>query len=161
SQATLLSLRDTPVMPAGYDLIRRIGYAITHTGGSSFMLLNQAGVANDRTYFYDEPVNVLTAGTSATFADIDLSVAVPSVDNMKVCLEGLFTPNAASDTANFRSGGSSATTGYVLSGATATKVSSEQMSIVSKLVVGVPTVQYKVAASGSLGVNVVNFTDTL
>lgn len=155
----LLSLSaTTPQLPTGYDIFRRIGWAFTD-GSTHFMVLNHVGNGSTKQYFYDEPVSALSGGTSATFAAVALTEKVPAVDGLPVLLQCDLTPNAADDAGYVRSGGSSATNGEVMYGSVAAKKSSQQMSVVSKLVTAVPTIEYKVTASGSLNALIVGFTD--
>jgi hypothetical protein len=157
----LLSLSATaPTLPVGYDIIRRIGWAFSDSS-THFILAYQSGSGISRMYFFDAPVVALTTGSSATFAAIDLSNKVPAQDNLRLILEAGFTPNAAADIANIRAGGSSATSGYSMTGVVAGKQQILQLEGMSKLVAGVPKVEYKVAASGSLNLGIIAFSDAL
>jgi hypothetical protein len=157
----LISLSQTaPVLPTGYDIFRRVGWAFSD-GSTHFLLVNVSGAGSTKIYAYDEPVSALSGGTSATFADVALTEKVPAVDNLPVKLQLDLTPNAANDAAYVRSGGSSATNGIVMYGSVAAKKSSQEMTVISKLVTAAPTVTYKVTASGSLNALITSFTDSL
>jgi hypothetical protein len=159
SPALLLSLSATaPVMPSGYDSGLRIGWWMTNSS-TYFIDMYQAGAGVERIYTFDAPVSILSAGTQTAFTAIDLSGIVPAVDNLPLCVQAAFTPAVASAEANFRSGGSSATNGYVMTGTVATKVTTEQLTFCSKLVSSVPKIEYKVATSGSLNAAIVSFID--
>ena len=121
----------------------------------------QTGNYFERTYTYDEPVSIVSGGSSATFAAIALTNLAPALDNMKILISAQFTPNAANDVCYFRAGGSSATTGHVITGDVAAKYATRDVSLVSKLVTAVPTVEYKVTASGALTATLVSFVDVL
>lgn len=77
--AGLLSLDPvSPKLPYGYDSFRRIGWV--RTNGTAVLLpWFQFGNSNDRKYYYQDDIQVLTAGASATFAAVDLSSAVPPI----------------------------------------------------------------------------------
>lgn len=159
STGVLLSLSDTaPTMPDGYDIFRRVGWAMSD-GSTHFILIYQSGIGSVRSYTYDEPVSVLSGGSSATFAAVALTEKVPAVNNLQVFLAADFTPNAANDVAYLRSGGSSATNGITFKGSVAAKISSCVVPVVAKLVTAAPTIEYKVTASGALTALLVSFVD--
>jgi hypothetical protein len=157
----LISLSATaPVMPTGYDILRRIGWAFSD-GSTHFVVIYQSGTGKRRVYTFDEPISAISSGTSATFLAVDLSNQVPAVDNLVLTIQAAFTPNAANDAAYIRAGGSSATNGCVLSGPVAAKVASGQITTVAKLVTSAPKIEYKVTASGNLDAKLVSFVDEL
>jgi len=158
--AAVLSLSATnPYLPVGYEISRRIGWAVTD-GSANFVLMYQSGNGLTRTYSFDEPLSVLSGGTQTSFTAIDLHTKIPALDNLLVNVEMAFTPVAASDTAKLRAGGSSATNGCVMVGQVAAVIIEEQMQVVSKLVTAVPTIEYKVSA-GSLTASLVSVVDSL
>lgn len=106
--ATLLSTSATdPVMPAGYDVSRRIGWVKTD-GTADILEFSQYGEGSNRTYFWDAIVEVLSAGASATFAAIDCSAGVPSTSNQAYvnCNLGV---TSIGNVAEFRKTGSTST----------------------------------------------------
>ena len=158
---TLISLSATaPVMPTGYDIFRRIGWAFTD-GSSNFLTLWVSISGQSRQYFYNEPVSALSGGTQATFTAVALTNKVPAVDNLPVRLQLDLTPNAANDAGYIRTGGGSATNGMVMYGSVAAKKSSQESTVLSKLVISAPTIEYKVTTSGSLNALLLGFTDTI
>lgn len=158
--AAVLSLSATnPLLPVGYETSRRIGWAVTD-GSTHFVLMYQSGSGLNRTYSFDEPLLILSSGTSATFAAIDLSAMVPAIDNMLLTVQMGLVPVAAGDALYLRSGGSSATNGRVMVAQVAATSFVEEISVVSKLVTGVPTIEYKVGAGTSSG-SLVSVVDSL
>ena len=150
SVGAIISLnRTAPVMPTGYDKRRLIGVFLVDSS-THFIVLNQSGNDKKRLYSIDEPISILSGGTSATFADVSLDQLVPAVENTRVWLIADFTPNAANDAAYLKAGGSSATNGKVIYGNVAAKKSSAEVNLSAKLVSSVPKITYKVTASGSL-----------
>lgn len=157
--ATLLSTSLTaPVLPTGYDIFRRVGFATTV--GSNFIKMIQTGANANRTYWLDTAASVLSGGSSATLEAVDLSAYVPAI-NTKVSFNALFTPAVAGDMAGITSGSSVATTILKMTGVVAAKVQGAQLTTLATLVSGVPTVQYIVTASGALDLLVTSFEDYL
>lgn len=85
--AALISLSPLfPTMPVGYDMYRRIGWITTETVSSVIQpkTMWQSGTGTSRTYYYNNPISVLSGGTATTFTNVSLANAV-----------GLSTPNGA------------------------------------------------------------------
>jgi hypothetical protein len=159
SPVALLSLSATaPTLPTGYDIFRRIGWAITDSG-THFLLIYQSGSGATRIYTYDEPQVILSGGSATSFTAVSLVAFAPVVDNLPVCIQAAFTPSVADDAANLRSGGSSATTGCLITGQVAAKRTISQIHLDAKTVSSAPKVEYKVAASGALTADLVSFVD--
>jgi hypothetical protein len=157
----LLSLSATaPVMPSGYDLLRRIGVVKTD-GSSHFLPFYQSGKLNRRMYDWDEPISVLSGGSSATLAAVVCTTACMKADDQEIMVQAAFTPNAANDTAQVVQGTSTATTGKSMSGPVAAKAATAFIPVVAKLVSGVPNIKYKVTASGALTLLVASFVDNI
>jgi hypothetical protein len=157
---TILSLSLTaPELPFGYDLIRYIGDAISD-GSTHFLPFYQYGLGTERTVFYDSMISVLSGGSSATYAAIDLSGAVP-IAATEVILHASFTPNAAADIASIRPTGSSATTVMTISGVVAAKAQQMQLCVPSLISSAVPKIDYLVTASGALSLSVVGYRQYL
>ncbi len=157
--ASLLSLSLTaPLMPFGYDSMRLIGYAITDSS-VHFLTNYVSGNNNARSVVYDAPqATSVTAGTSATYAAIDLSALVPAVDQTPVMFRANWTANAAADTFNMQGGystGDAWTMIAPVAGGTAHTVGFGR--VLSQLVSSVPKSNYKVSAVGGVAINVAGF----
>lgn len=137
----LVSLSSTPLLPNGYDIYRRVGWARSGAG-STLLTMYQSGNGNVRQYHYDIMIAALTSGVSQTLAAIDCSVACPPLDNMKVNLFVEFTPASAGDTVKFAPFGSTATLIPGLSGAVAAVKQSMQVPVLAKLDTATPKVLY-------------------
>jgi hypothetical protein len=137
----LVSLSASPLLPPGYDIFRRVGWARSGAG-STLLTIYQTGNGNVRKYKYDTMIAVLTTGTSQTLAAIDMSVAAPPLDNMNVLLHVEFTPATAGNTVKFTPFGSIATVIPGISGAVAAVKQIEQFEALSKLSTVTPTVLY-------------------
>ena len=150
----------TPLLPQGYSNYERIGWLLTDSS-SHVLPFEQAGPAGTRIYQWDTAIRVLNAGTSATFAAFTLQTAMPSLA-IPVNLTVSFTANAAGDTGLIRPTGSTETTLTPIqigspAASHALVVSNQQ--IIPILVTGNPSLDYIVAASGSMTVWVAGFTD--
>lgn len=147
-----------PLMPFGYNVFRHVGYAVTDSS-AHFLLFYQSGNNNYRKFTYDSPqATSVTAGTSATYAAIVLTTLVPTVDNIPVLFRANWTANAAADTFNMNGGNSTGDAWSLISqvaGGTAHTIGFG--TVLSQLVAGVATSQYKVSAVGGVAINVAAF----
>lgn len=159
--AAMLTLTpDSPYLPADYDMYMRVGYVYTD-GSANLVIGRWEGNSADRTFWYDALVSVGTGLTSTTFAAIDVSTAVPYIGTTAI-LQTTFNANAAGDTFAFRPSGSSSTNGNViLSAAAAAADEVKQCLAEVGFVLTVPSIDYKVTASGSLSVSVAGYYDHL
>lgn len=158
--AGLLSLasNSSPTLPFGYDSFRRVGYAVTDSS-VHFLKAYTVGNNNFRRLVYDAPqATSVTAGTSATYAAINLTTLVPAVDEKPVLFRANWTANAAGDTFNMQGGNSTGDQwGLIAPVAGGTAHTLGFGTVDSQLVAGVPTVNYKVSAVGGVAINVASF----
>lgn len=160
-QGGLVSLSATPLLPTGYDIYRRVGWARTGAG-STLLTMYQSGNGNVRQYSYDTMLAVLTSGTAQTLTAIDVSTACPPLQNMRVNLFVEFTPATAGDTVKFAPFGSTATVIPGVSGAVAAIKQSMQVPVLAKLDTATPKVLYiNSAASCDSDIWVQGFEDVL
>ena len=153
-----LASNSTPLMPFGYDSYRLVGYMVTDSS-VHFLKAYVAGNNNYRRFVYDAPqATSVTAGTSATYAAIDLTTLVAPVDNLPVTFRANWTANAAADTFNMQGGnGTGDQWGLIALVAGATAHTLGFGSVLSQLVSGVPKSNYKVSAVGGVAINVAAF----
>lgn len=162
--AGMISLSSTaPTMPNGYSAFRVIGYAVSD--GSVHFLKGYwtAGNATLRQFTFDAFLATsVTAGTSATYAAIDLSAKVPAIDQLPVRFEIDWTANAAADVFAMQ-GGNGTGDQFILKApvAGATAHTNGYPQILSQLVATVPTVNYKVSAVGGVAINVAGYQVSL
>ena len=154
----MLSLSATaPLMPFGYSAFRVIGYAVT-ASDSDFLLMQNAGNNNARIFTYDVPIaTAVTAGNSATYADVALDGFVPRIANLPVLIEVNWTANAAADTLALHARNATGdTVKYIaqVAGASAHWIAREYVN--AQLDSGLPEIQYKVSA-GTVAINVAGF----
>jgi len=148
--------------PSGYNEIRRVGWAVTDAS-SHFKVLFVSGEGSVVRYTYDVPVKVLTGGTSATQAAVDLSSVVPAKQNIPVDLNCDFLSDAASKKATLcPSGGTIASSRFILNAQVAAVHVIQDYTIPAVLISGLPKVDYIIsAATSSLDLYVNGFTDIL
>ena len=152
----LLSLTSniSPIMPAGYDSFRLIGFAATYTGTTWFAYADNKpqNMIGFLQYFNQPPVSVLSGGNSTTFAAIDLTAnsAMPTTTLQNTIVELLvtFTPLAAGDVVKFRPTGSSATANLnTIVGAQAGIAQSQYLQVIAGVGSSKPEIDYLVTSS--------------
>lgn len=153
--AALLSLTSNvyPIMPAGYDSLRLIGFIETD-GSSHFVYATHKpqNIGGLLTYFNNPGISVLSAGNATSFTAIDLtaSSAIPTttLPNVIVTFQATFTPNAAGDVAQFRPTGSSATTNLpTIVGAQAGVAQTQYIQVIAGVGASKPEIDYLVTSS--------------
>lgn len=158
--AGLLSLdTDQPSLPAGYDMYRRVGWVRTD-GSADLLVWWQFGNGQERMYYYDIGISELSGGNSTTFAAIDLATSVPPIAT-EVLFDALFTPDGATEIAEFLPFGSSATNGIVTFGYGVAGAQRGMVTVPCRLDSAVPKVQYKVATGDTLTLLTIGFKDYL
>jgi len=155
--AVILSTAAIPIMPLGYDIYRRIGYATTD-GSSHFVIAYQFGTGLTRKYLYDAPISVLSGGTSGTYAAVSLAGAVPAISTNVIFNAGC-APTAAGNTAVIRPSGSASTTFRTINGAVAATIQWGEITVPSLVVSSAAKVDYLV--TGALTLLVAGFEDNL
>lgn len=164
--AGLISLASNqyPLLPAGYDSYRIIGFVSTDSS-VHFTAASILNAAFEKSYFLQPYVSVLSGGNATTFTAIDLSSAIPTTTDPFVIayLNVIFTPAAVGDVVQFRPTGSTATSGLVTIVGQAAGISqTECVTVMTGVASSKPEVDYKVTASGdSVSVLVEGYSVTL
>lgn len=148
-----------PTLPDGYDVYRRIG-AILTDGSSDILEFHQYGAGKDRTMYYDVGISELSAGAATSYTEIDLATSVPPV-RCQVIFDIAYTPNSATNNAEFLPFGSSATNGIVRYGCGVAAAQVGQITVPSALDSSTPKVQYKVDTSDALTLLTMGYIDQL
>jgi hypothetical protein len=155
----------SPLLPTGYDSLRLIG--MINTDGSSHFVYATFKPQNMKfalSYYNSPAISVLTAGTSTTFAAIDLTTntAIPTttLPNIIVTLQVTFTPLAAGDVVQFRPIGITTATGYpTIIGLEAGIAQTQYIQVFAAVSASKPQIDYLVtSASDSVNVSVVGWT---
>jgi hypothetical protein len=90
--ASLMSASATaPILPAGYNIFRRIGYIGTFLNEAVFANFQQTGSGLERSYYYTQlPTQILANGASTTWANVLLNptphAVVPNVPASEVLI---------------------------------------------------------------------------
>lgn len=158
STAGLLSLSaTTPNLPGGYDMYRRVGWVLTD-GSANILQFWQYGEGQERSYYYDVGISELSGGSATTFTAIDLATSVPPIAT-EVLFDVTFTPDGATEVAEFLPFGSAATSGFIRFGYGVAAAQVGVVTVPCRLDSGVPKVLYKVATGDTLTLLTVGFTD--
>lgn len=166
--ATLLSTSATaPVMPSvngvTYSKWRRVGWVLTN-GSAQFLLFYMVDQNSScRHVQWDTPISILSGGSSATFAAVNVSAGAPKVAN-PVYLNITYTPASAANTANIRPTGSTTTAGncdIVLKGAAAAAYRENKVKFLPLISGGNASLDYVVTSSDALSLTVAAFDDYL
>ena len=158
--ASIISLNmSQPRLPFGYDMYRRVGFILTN-GASQVLKFWQYGNSSERTMYYDVGISELAAGAATTFTAVDLATSVPPV-KCQVIFDVAFTPDGATEVAEFLPFGSTATAGIVRFGTGVAGAQVGTVMVPSALDAGVPKVLYKVAAGDTLTLLTVGYVDSL
>lgn len=153
----MVSLSDTPLLPFGYSIYKRIGYVTTSAGSVFLAGYWTAGNSASRLFTYDAPIICLSAGTQTSYTGVALTDFVPPVADTPVILYSNFTANAAADIENlqgYNSTGDAVTIVAPVAGATAHTTS--QNTVLAQLNTAAPSIKYKVSA-GSLSLYVCSY----
>lgn len=153
--AAVLSLTSNvaPLLPSGYDSYRLIGFWATNSSSQFVYSSNKPqNIAGLLTYFNSPAIAVLTGGTSATFAAIDLTTnsAIPTttLQNIIVTLLVTFTPASVGDTVQFRPTGSTATANLpTITGITAGIAQSQYIQVIAGVGSSKPEIDYKLTSA--------------
>lgn len=152
----------TPTLPFGYDMFRRIGSVLTDGSSHILQFWQIAGSGGNRRMYYDVGISVLSGGTSTTYANIDLSAAVPQNATTEVVFDIAYTANSATNVAQFLIYGSSATNGFVRYGTGVAAAQVGQVIVPCAPNTGKPEIQYKVSSgSDALTLLVTGYNDYL
>jgi len=150
---------DSPLLPFGYDMYRRVG-AVRTDGTADNLLFWQNGVGQSRSYYYDVGISELSGGSSTTYAEVDLATSVPPIAT-NVLFAVTYTPNGATDVAEFIPFGSTATTGVVRFGYGVAGAQVGMATIPCRLDSAIPKVEYKVTSGDALTLLVMGYEDRL
>lgn len=151
-----------PTLPFGYDIFRRIGFVATD-GSANLYKFYQYGRGFYRSYYFDAPISLLSGGSATSFTAITLTASgsyFPPIDS-EAYLKISYTPNSATNIAEFLPGSSSASNGIVVFGTGVAGAQQGNIIVPATATSGIATIKYKVATSDSLSVSLVGFRDYL
>ncbi len=160
SPSAVLSLSEIPNLPSTYDLFRKIG--ICHTDdGSNLINFYQTGNNGDRVIIFTLPPIILNSGHATTFTSLDLSSLLPtSPSEFLINLFVVYIPQTAGNSLFIKSP-SMIAPNYIERGVIAGQEQDEQAIVLTNLVSGKPTIDYRVtnaADAASLALYSVNIS---
>lgn len=153
----VLASATSPNLPGGYDMYRRVGWILTDSS-ANILQFWQYGRGQARMYYYDVGISELSGGASTTFAAIDLATSVPPTAT-EVQFDITFTPDGATEVAEFLPFGSAASSGFVRFGTGVAGAQVGSITVPCRLDTGVPKVLYKVASGDTLTLLTTGFKD--
>lgn len=150
----------SPLLPAGYDMFFRIGYVKTN-GSAEFLPFRQDGCGLDRWMWYDASIATsITNGSSATYAAVDASGALPNSVPTMVNWACVFTPTAAADKLVLVPGTSTSTGGYASASGAVAGVATTVNLVCPTDSPNTDAIDYKVTGS-AVAINVQAYLDQL
>jgi len=168
----LISLSvNSPVLPKGYDMFRRIGWARTDSSAINTRLY-QYGGGLYRKYYYEVPLTILTGGTAGTFSagtvDLSTSSFVPPLylenpaptKELEALIGIVYTAALAGNTAEFALA-NAASIPMLRFGTGVAGVQIDTLQVPTVSFPGGMNFRYRVAASDSLTLTICGFTDVL
>jgi hypothetical protein len=138
----MISLSENPLLPYGYDLIRKIGYCNTNDY-AEFVCFYELGQNSDRIIVFDDPVYILKNGNKTDFTTLDLSPYLPPIPNILITLFTSFTPQTAGNTFSVKPPLTSYLS-FVDTGIVAGKEKDAHISMAAGLDSGKPCIDYRV-----------------
>jgi hypothetical protein len=157
-----LAINAAPVMPFGYDTLRLIGYFAVDAS-DNILKAYTAGNGNVQDFFYDAPpATGITAGTSSTYAVVDLSTQVPWVNQTPAFIRYNLNSNAAADVLGLQGVNSTGDSFLTIAPVAGSSAHTEGTTTVlaqlnaSSSPAGKPEINYKVSA-GSVALTTVGF----
>lgn len=148
-----------PLLPVGYDMYRRVGAVLTD-GSAQILKFYQYGSDKTRQMWYDVAISELSGGSSTSFANVDIATSVPPIAT-NVVMQVLFTPDGATEVAEFLPYGSAASNGIVVFGTGVAGAQQGQVMIPCALNSSAPTIKYKVASGDTLSLSTAGYYDYL
>lgn len=151
-----------PLMPYGYSAFALLGYVAID---SSSHILKGYWTAEDsawRTFTYDAfQATLVTAGSSATYANVKLNGLVPNVNNTPVQVYTSFAAGAAGDVLSLQAGnatGAQATLTAQVTTTPLTTISTVLAQPVTITSVSYPVINYKVSGTDTVAIDVAGYS---
>jgi hypothetical protein len=157
----MLSLSYTqPLMPFSYSAFKLIGFATTAAGAATFLPgYWTAGNTGYRLFMYDAKlVTAITAGTSTTYAPVNLIAAVPNLNNLPVLVATVFTPTAAGSALNLQPGNATGAAATILGQVSSVVIDTVSLVMAQTVAISTvpsPVVNYNVV--GTVAVDVAGY----
>lgn len=149
-----------PLMPFGYSAYALIGYIATDASVHFLPGLWTNTNTGDRLFMYDAPqATAVTAGASATYANVNLIALVPNVDVNPTWISTAFTPAAASNVLALQPASGTGDAVRITGQVSAVVASSNSLVLAQRITITAvvsPAINYKVSG-GTVAVNVAGY----
>lgn len=152
----------TPSLDYPYNLYKYVG-SVYINASSQISIFDQSGSSRDRTMWYDAAIaSSVTAGTSTTYANVDITESVP-YPGLEVLARVALTPNSSASQTILAPYGSTSTGGMALvKGQVAAVVAENVVRLTCGSNTGAPYLLYKTtSASDSVAISVAGYIDQL
>ena len=152
-----------PLLPFGYSAYALIGFVTTDSSGNFLLGYWSDNDSARRLFVYDAlQATAVTAGTSTSYANVDLTKFVPLVNNLSVSVYTNWNANAAADTLSLQAGNATGAQQIVIApvaGSTAhtTTISNINAQTVVLSTIPSPVINYKLSAAGAVAVDVAGY----
>ncbi len=151
----------TPLMPFGYSAFALIGFVTTDSSVHFLKGYWSTDDSGNRTFTYDAvQATAVTAGSSTTYANVNLIAVVPNIANTPVQIFSNYIPAVAGNTLSLQAGNATGAQ-VVITGQVATvHVTSVDTVLAQPVVISTvssPVVNYKVIASDAVAVDVAGY----
>lgn len=160
----LFSLSYTqPLLPYGYSAFLLVGYVAIDNSGNILKGYWTAGNSSTRSFTYDAfQATAVTAGSSSTYANVDLTKWVPLVNNLPVSIYTNFASNAAADILALQAGNGTGDQAVIIAQVAGSSAHLGTLSPLLAQTVAIstvpsPVINYKVSA-GTVAVDVAGYT---
>lgn len=151
-----------PLMPFGYSAYKRIGYVTTDASAHFLKGYWTNENTSSRLFLYDAPqATAVTAGTSTSYANVNLITLSPNVNNTPVWLATSYTPASAGNTLKLQPGNATGDAVTISGQVTSVVVTSNSLvlsqSVTITSVVS-PVINYKESSgSDAVAINVAGY----
>ena len=147
-----------PLMPFGYSAWSLIGYVVTDASVHFLKGYWKSADGALRLFLFDAPqATAVTAGAATSYTGVSLAKWVPAFNNVYAIINTAFTPGAASRVLDLQAGNATGDQ-IIVTGQVTSVVVTTQSNVLSQLVAGVPTINYKVSNAGdAVAINVAGF----
>jgi len=149
----ILSLNsNTPLIPGGYDMFRRLGWVLTDSS-ALIIPFREFGRERSRVMWYAIEQVALTNGSETDFTSIDLSGLLGATAT-NVIMNVLYTPSSPANICQFLPPGDDYEEGIVKYGCGVANAQQGQVIIPSA---SIPSIQYKVESGDTLSLAVAGY----
>lgn len=150
-----------PLLPFGYSAYALLGFVAIDASSHILKGYWTNSNTNNRLFMFDAPqATAVTAGSSTTYANVDLTKFVPLFNNLPVWIASSYTPSAASQVLDLQPGNATGNAIAITGQVTSVVVTSNSLLLAQNVVissVNSPTINYKLTSGGAVAINVAGY----